>query len=79
MKVFLKLYGTLPKYFPADSPDSGLVFEISDGVTVEEFVNLIHFPREKVSLISINGLLAKAGDVIPAEAVVKFFQPLSGG
>lgn len=79
MKVFLRLYGTLPQYFQGDYPESGLVIEIWDGATVEDLVDLIHFPREKVSLISINGLLAKAGDVIPAKAVVKFFQPISGG
>jgi hypothetical protein len=79
MHVRVKLFGTLPQYYPGDYPDSGLEIEIWQDISVGELVELVHLSQAHVAIVSINSRLAKAGDVVPDCAEVKFFQALSGG
>lgn len=79
MKVHVKLQGTLPDHYHGTYPDSGLKLEFDGTVSVVALVNYLGLPREKVALVSINGLLAKADDLIPDGAAVKLMQRLSGG
>lgn len=79
MKVSLKLFGTLPAFYPGSYPETGLVLEIAENTTVAELVALVDIPQEQVAIVAVNGLLAKGGDLLPAGAEVKFFQPLNGG
>jgi len=79
MHVCVKLFGTLPLYYPGDYPNSGLEIGIWQNISVGELVELVHLSQEHVALVSINGRLVKAGDVVPNGAEVKFFQALSGG
>ena len=79
MKVQVKLYGTLPEAYPGEYPDGGLTVTTRKQITVGELVDLLRIPRDRVSLISINGRLSKADDSVPSGGLVKFFQPLHGG
>lgn len=79
MHVYVKLFGTLPQYYPGDYPNSGLDVEIWQDISVGELVELVHLSQEHVAIVSINGRLAKASDVVPDGSEVKFFQALSGG
>jgi sulfur carrier protein ThiS len=53
--------------------------EIPENCTVAELVDLVKLPRDHVAIVAINGMLAKAGDMLSDGAEVKFFQPLNGG
>ena len=79
MKVYVKLQGTLPDHYQGTYPKSGLEVELEGAVSVAKLVDHLGLPRKRVSLVSINGLLAKAEDRIPDGAVVKLLQQLSGG
>ncbi len=79
MKVHVKLHGTLPDHYQGTYPDSGLEFEFEGTVSVADLVDHLGLSRKKVSLVSVNGLLAKADDQIPDGALVKLLQKLSGG
>lgn len=79
VKVYVKLQGTLPDHYQGTYPDGGLVYEFSEEITVADLVDHIGITRKRVSLVSINGRLAKADDPVPNEAKVKFLQALSGG
>ena len=79
MHVCVRLFGTLPKYYPGDYPQSGLDVEIWQDISVAELVELVQLSKEHVAIVSVNGRLAKAGDIVPDCAEVKFFQALSGG
>lgn len=79
MKACVRLFGTLPDYYPGIYPESGLEVEIREGISVAELVEHVHMSQERVAIVSINGTLAKAHDIIPDRADVKFFQPLNGG
>ncbi|GAB6191241.1 MoaD/ThiS family protein [Desulfocastanea catecholica] len=79
MRVRVRLFGTLPRYFPGNYPNSGLDVEIWKDISVAELVDLLQLPKEQVAIVSINGTLANAADTIPDNTEVKFFQPLNGG
>jgi len=79
MKVCVKLFGTLPKYYPGSYPDSGLMVEIFENTSVAELLQFIGLPQEKVAIVAIDGMLAKGEDVVPDGAEVKFFQSFTGG
>ena len=79
MKILLKLQGTLPNHYRGPYPESGLAIDIADGATVAELADFTGIDRNRIGLVSINGLLAKAQDAIPAGAEVKFLPPLAGG
>ncbi len=79
MKALVRLYGTLPEHYPDNYPDGGLEVEIWENISVAELVELVQVAREHVAIVSINGMLSKADDVIPDGAQVKFFQSISGG
>jgi len=79
MRICVKLFGTLPEYYPGDYPDTGIDVEISENCSVAELVDYIRLPQEHVAIVAINGMLAKGADVVPDRAEVKLFQPLNGG
>jgi sulfur carrier protein ThiS len=79
MTVRVKLHGTLPDVYPGDYPEGGLIVAASHNITVAELVDLLQIPRDRVSLVSINGRLSKAEDRVPDGGLVKLFQPLHGG
>jgi sulfur carrier protein ThiS len=79
MHVCVRLFGTLPRHYPGDYPHSGLDVEIWQDISVAELVELLQLSSKHVAIVSINGRLAKASDVVPDGAEVKFFQALSGG
>lgn len=79
MKLRVKLHGTLPDHYQGTYPDSGLELELEGAVSVAGLVDYLGLPRKRVSLVSVNGLLAKADDLIPDGAAVKLLQQLSGG
>lgn len=79
MHVKVRLFGTLPNHYPKTYPQSGLNVDVIKGFVVAELVEFLQLPREHVSIVSINGRLAKAYDVLPANGEIKFFQRLNGG
>lgn len=79
MKLHVKLHGTLPDHYQGTYPDLGLELELEGAVSVADLVDYLGLSKKRVSLVSVNGLLAKADDLIPDGAVVKLLQQLSGG
>jgi sulfur carrier protein ThiS len=79
MHVRVKLLGTLSSCYPGPYPAIGLDVEIAAGSTVADLVERIAIPRERLAIVTINRLLAKADDRVPENAVVKFMQPVTGG
>ena len=79
MQVRVRLLGTLSACFQGQYPPAGINIEIPAGATVADVVDAAGIPRERVALVTVNGLLAKADDRVPEHAVVKFMQPIIGG
>lgn len=79
MRVRLKLLGTLPSCYRGNYTPAGLDMELPAGATVADLLARSGIPQERVAIVTVNGLLAKATDRLPARAVVKFIQPAVGG
>jgi sulfur carrier protein ThiS len=79
MHVRVKLLGTLSSLYQGPYTPEGIGIEIPDGATVADLVNATGIARERVAIVTINGLLAKGDDRVPENAVVKFMQPVTGG
>lgn len=79
MQVSVRLFGTLSNYYKGDYPPSGLKVDCSRGISVEGLVERLQLPQERIAIVSINGVLSKAKDTVPAGAEVKIFQALHGG
>ncbi len=79
MQVIVRLFGTLPRCYPGDYPPSGLKVDCNQDISVAKLVELLQLPQDRISIVSINGVLSKAEDIVPGNAEVKFFQALHGG
>jgi sulfur carrier protein ThiS len=79
MKIRVILFGTLRKSFSDHDPVQGMEVEIPEGSTVGDLIVHIDLPAKKFGMISIDGRLAKAGNLLKENAVVRVFQPIFGG
>jgi sulfur carrier protein ThiS len=79
MQVRVKLLGTLPSLYLSEYPEAGLQLELPDSTTVAELVAVLGMPPARVAIVTINGVLARAGDRIPENGLVKLMHGLVGG
>ena len=79
MKIRVILFGTLRKSFSDHDPVHGMEIEIPEGSTVGDLIAHIDLPAKKFGLVSVDGQLVKAGNLLQENAVVRVFQPIFGG
>lgn len=79
MQVRVRLLGTLSAWYRGQYPPAGIDLQVPTGATVADLVDAAGIPRERVAIVTVNGLLAKADDRVPEHAVVKFMQSITGG
>ena len=79
MKIRVILFGTLRKSFTDHDPVHGMEVEIPEGSTVGDLIAHIDLPAKKFGLVSVDGQLVKAGNLLQENAVVRVFQPIFGG
>lgn len=79
LKVRVKLYGTLSKFFTDYDPATGIDLEIPDGTRVRDVSKLVNVSEESIGLVTIKGKIVKADAIITEGDEVKFFQPIAGG
>ena len=53
--------------------------EIPEGSTVGDLIAHIDLPAKKFGMVSMDGHLVRAGNLIQENAVVRVFQPIFGG
>ena len=79
MQVRVRLLGTLSSCYRGQYPPAGIDIQVPADATVADVVDAAGIPRERVAIVTVNGLLANAYDRVPEHAVVKFMQPIAGG
>jgi len=79
MKIRVILFGTLGKFFSNHDPVHGMEVEIPEGSTVGDLIAHMDLPAKKLGMVSMNGNLVKAGNLLKENAVVRMFQPIFGG
>ncbi len=75
IKIDLKLFATLSKYFPENSE----CFGVSDNTTVEKLISDLGIEREVVKLIFVNGKKQKGSYILKNQDRVGLFPPVGGG
>jgi sulfur carrier protein ThiS len=53
--------------------------EIPEGSTVGDLMSHIDLPAKKFGMVSMDGHLVKAGNLLKENAVLRVFQPIFGG
>lgn len=79
MKARVKLLGTLPAHYSGSYSAAGIEVSLPEHATLADLVEIVGIPLQRMGIITINGILAKAGDLVPESAEVKFFQKIAGG
>ncbi len=79
MKVELRLYATLQSYLPEKGEGNLRIVEVSDGTTVQDFLQKFAIPAGAVKVIFINGIHAKGDEVLKEGDRVGAFPPVAGG
>lgn len=75
MIISLKAFATLHKYMPAN-PDS---YDISDGSTIQELLDMLSLDDDQVKLVFINGAHVSRDAVISEGNRVGLFPAVGGG
>lgn len=75
MIITLKSFATLHKYMP-ENPDA---FEVADGITMQELLELIGLPDDQVKLTFINGAHVSRDATISDGDRVGLFPAVGGG
>jgi len=55
MRVHVKLFATLTRYFSNAAPGSPFDIEVADGATLADLVSWLKLPREEVKVFFVNG------------------------
>ncbi len=79
MKIRILLFGILRNSFSDHDPVHGMEVEIPEGSTVGDLISGMDLPAKKIGMVSMDGHLVKAGDLLKENSVVRVFQPIFGG
>lgn len=79
MQITVKLFGTLGSHYQGYRHAHGIETSTDSNIRVKHLISLLELPVKQIGIVTINGKLAKAEDIIPDTAEVKIFQPLAGG
>ena len=80
MIVKLKIAAGFRYYLPnlSDMVD-GADFEVTEGTTVGEILELIHLPQKLATIILVNGKRADKEKVLTKNDQIDLLQPMAGG
>ncbi len=79
MPIYIKLYGTLGHSVAGYDHKKGIALTVECRTSVADLITRLGIPAEGVGIVTINGKLSKADDMLPADSQIKIFQPLAGG
>jgi len=79
MKMTVKLFGTLRSHYPEYDHGAGIELESDSKIRVNQVIEELGLPVKQIGIVTINGNLSKAEDIVPDNSEVKVFQTLAGG
>jgi sulfur carrier protein ThiS len=77
--VTVKLFSGLEEDVQNYDPAKGMVFEIRDGVTMKELIDLLDLPPHGARLASIGGEVKQGDYELRDGDLVKIFNVIAGG
>ena len=75
MEIKVRLYGALGKDIEGHDPLKGLGLVLPEGSRVIDLIEHLEVPRKKVSIILVDGSLAKDTRVLSAGNFVRLYRP----
>jgi sulfur carrier protein ThiS len=79
MKVKVRLFGNLGKEFPDHDPLNGFKVEISKDASLGELIDQLDIPKSKIGLVSVQGRLVQAGEILKPGDSIRIYRPIFGG
>jgi sulfur carrier protein ThiS len=79
MKLKVKLFSILQEYAPDYDPDLGLDVELGSDARVSDLILALSIPPDKAPVVTCDGRVMKADDILNDGCVVHMFQPVAGG
>ena len=79
MKVKVKLYATLRRYFPEAELGESTLVEISEGATVSDLLKKIGIPKGETKIVLLNANKVKLDQRLREGDLVVLFPPIGGG
>ena len=79
MKIELKLYASLTPYMPEKTGENPHLVEITEGITIGQFLENLKIPNGAVRIIFLNGVHARADEILKEGDRLGVFPPLAGG
>jgi sulfur carrier protein ThiS len=79
VKVTVKLFSGLEEDVQNYDPAKGMVFEIRDGVTMKELIDLLDLPPHGARFASIGGEVKQGDYELRDGDLVKIFNVIAGG
>ena len=79
MKIELKLYASLTPYMPEKTGENLHLVEITEGITIGQFLENLKIPNGAVRIIFLNGVHARADEILKEGDRLGVFPPLAGG
>jgi sulfur carrier protein ThiS len=79
MIIKVRLFGTLGKQFPDHDPLNGFEVDIADKASAGDLLDYLQISKTKIGLVSVQGHLAKADEILKSGDFVRIYQPVFGG
>jgi molybdopterin converting factor small subunit len=79
MRVRVKLFASLCRYFSGAAPGIPFNIEVPDGSTLTDLVDRLRLPREEVKVFFVNGRARSLDWLLEADDDVGIFPLIAGG
>ena len=79
IRVKVKLFATLRRYYPELGIGEGIEVELPDGATVGQLVNRLGLPADHVRVVFVNGISRDESHPLSDGDEVGMFPPVGGG
>jgi molybdopterin converting factor small subunit len=79
MKIELRLYASLAAFMPEQTGGKSLTMEVSEGTTIQNLLEQLKVPQEKIKLVFLNGVHANGDEILKEGDRVGIFPAVAGG
>ncbi len=79
MKVTVKLFAMLIRYFPDHVAGTPFIVEISDDSSIQDLLNFLHIPQDETKITFVNNQIRPVDYILKDGDTVGIFPPVAGG
>jgi sulfur carrier protein ThiS len=79
MKIELRLYASLASGMPESTGGKPHAMEVSEGTTIQNLLEQLKVPQEKIKLVFLNGVHANGDEILKEGDRVGIFPAVAGG